>query len=199
MIEGQSSVAVELLDQLGRAPDLVVLPVGGGGLAAGVTGYLRQTAPDTAFRFVEPAGGASLKAALAAGAPVTLPRVDSFVDGAAVARIEALPFARAAGFTADQVLLAPEDRICTTMLAMLNVEGVVLEPAGALSIDALADLAPEIAGKTVVSAGQFRLRTSARGQGTCPALRGAEEILHSADAAAPRRAARVSRDARPRG
>ncbi|MEI4485340.1 threonine ammonia-lyase IlvA [Frigidibacter sp. MR17.14] len=158
VIEGQSSVAVELLDQLGRAPDLVVLPVGGGGLSAGVTGYLRQAAPDTAFRFVEPAGGASLKAALSAGQPVTLPRVDSFVDGAAVARIGALPFARLAGTSPGHVLLAPEDRICTTMLKMLNVEGIVLEPAGALSVDALADLAEEIRGKTVVcvtSGGNF--------------------------------------------
>ncbi|MEI4471878.1 threonine ammonia-lyase IlvA [Frigidibacter sp. MR17.24] len=158
VIEGQSSVAVEMLEQLGRAPDLVVLPVGGGGLAAGVTGYLRAAAPQTDFRFVEPAGGASLQAALRAGGPVTLPRVDSFVDGAAVARIGALPFERLAGFSAAQVLLAPEDRICTTMLTMLNVEGVVLEPAGALSIDALADLGPEIRGKTVVcvtSGGNF--------------------------------------------
>ena len=54
VIEGQASVAVEMLDQLGRAPDLVVLPVGGGGLAAGVTKYLRIEAPQTEFRFVEP-------------------------------------------------------------------------------------------------------------------------------------------------
>jgi threonine dehydratase len=60
VIEGQASVAVELLEQLGRAPDLVVLPVGGGGLASGVTGYLREVAPRTDFRFVEPLGGASL-------------------------------------------------------------------------------------------------------------------------------------------
>ncbi len=64
VIEGQASVAVEILDQLGRAPDLVILPVGGGGLASGVTGYLREVAPRTDFRFVEPLGGASLTAAL---------------------------------------------------------------------------------------------------------------------------------------
>ncbi|MDP1669246.1 threonine ammonia-lyase IlvA [Phaeovulum sp.] len=158
VIEGQASVAVEILDQLGRAPDLVILPVGGGGLAAGVTGYLREAAPGVDFRFVEPLGGASFAAALAAGAPVTLKKVNSFVDGAAVARVGALPFSRLAWVHPEQVLLAPEDRICITMLEMLNVEGIVLEPAGALSVDVLPELAGEIAGKTVVcvtSGGNF--------------------------------------------
>lgn len=158
VIEGQASVAVELLSQLGRAPDLVVLPVGGGGLAAGVTRYLGQVAPLTGFRFVEPVGGTSLAAALAAGAPVTLPRVDSFVDGAAVARLGDLTFGALAGVDPAHVLAAPEDRICITMLEMLNVEGIVLEPAGALSVDVLPELADQIAGKTVVcvtSGGNF--------------------------------------------
>ncbi len=75
VIEGQASVAVEMLDQLGRAPDLVILPVGGGGLASGVTGYLRETAPETGFPLCRTTGGASLTAALAAGGPVdALPR-----------------------------------------------------------------------------------------------------------------------------
>jgi threonine dehydratase len=158
VILGQASVAVEMLEQLGRAPDLVVLPVGGGGLAAGAFAGLREVAPGVEFRFVEPLGGASLTAALRAGEPVTLKRVNSFVDGAAVARIGARPFARLAWTSPDQVLLAPEDRICGTMLEMLNVEGIVLEPAGALSIDVLPQLADEIAGRTVVcvtSGGNF--------------------------------------------
>lgn len=158
VIEGQASVAVELLDQLGKAPDLVILPVGGGGLAAGVTGYLRATAPETDFRFIEPLGGASMLAAVNAGEPVTLPQVNSFVDGAAVARLGALPFSKLGWVTPDQVLLAPEDRICVTMLEMLNIEGIVLEPAGALSLDVLPELAEVIRGKTVVcitSGGNF--------------------------------------------
>ncbi len=158
VIEGQASVGVEILDQLGQAPDLVVLPVGGGGLAAGVTGYLRATAPATRFRFVEPLGGASLTAAVAEGAPVTIKQVNSFVDGAAVARIGALPFAALDWVTPEMILRAPEDRICITMLEMLNVEGIVLEPAGALSIDVLPEIADQIRGKTVVcvtSGGNF--------------------------------------------
>jgi threonine dehydratase len=158
VIEGQASVAVEIMEQLGQAPDLVVLPVGGGGLASGVSTYLREEAPETQFRFVEPLGGASLKAALEQGEPVKLPKINSFVDGAAVARIGALNFQRLAWATPDQVHLAPEDRICITMLEMLNVEGIVLEPAGALSVDVLPELADDIRGKTVVcvtSGGNF--------------------------------------------
>lgn len=158
VILGQASVGVELLAQLGRAPDLVILPVGGGGLSAGVTSYLREAAPETQFRFVEPLGGASLMAALRAGSPTKLPRVNSFVDGAAVARLGEKTFARLDWVRPEDVLLAPEDRICVTMLEMLNVEGIVLEPAGALAVDVLPELAETIRGKTVVcvtSGGNF--------------------------------------------
>jgi threonine dehydratase len=158
VILGQSSVAVEILDQLGQAPDMVILPVGGGGLASGVTRYLRNAAPGVEFRFVEPLGGASLTAALRAGTPTKLARVNSFVDGAAVARLGEANFRLLDWVQGDAVLLAPEDRICVTMLEMLNVEGIVLEPAGALSVDVLPELADEIRGKTVVcvtSGGNF--------------------------------------------
>jgi threonine dehydratase len=123
-----------------------------------VTGYLREAAPQTAYRFVEPLGGASLTAALAEGAPATLARVNSFVDGAAVARIGATNFARLGWVDPAHVLLAPEDRICVTMLQFLNIEGIVLEPAGALAVDVLPELAETIRGKTVVcvtSGGNF--------------------------------------------
>lgn len=158
VILGQASVAVEMLDQLGQAPDMVILPVGGGGLSSGVTAYLREAAPGVEYRFVEPLGGASLMAALRAGRPDKLARVNSFVDGAAVARLGDRTFARLDWVDAEHVLLAPEDRICVTMLEMLNVEGIVLEPAGALSVDVLPELADEIRGKTVVcvtSGGNF--------------------------------------------
>ncbi len=158
VIEGQASVGVEVIRQLGRAPDMVILPVGGGGLASGVTSYFSEAAPETRFRYVEPAGGTSLAAALAAGAPVTLRRINSFVDGAAVARIGERTFDRLRHVDPGHVLSAPEDRICITMLEMLNVEGIVLEPAGALAVDVLPELADQIAGKTVVcvtSGGNF--------------------------------------------
>ena len=158
VIEGQASVAVEMLEEIGEPPDLVVLPVGGGGLSAGVTAYLRSTAPNCALLYVEPAGGASLTAALAAGKPVRLDRIDSFVDGAAVAQVGAQTFAHLAEVAPAQVLTAPENRICQTMLEMLNVEGIVLEPAGALSVDVLPHVADSIRGRRVVcvtSGGNF--------------------------------------------
>jgi threonine dehydratase len=158
VIEGQASVAVEMMEQLGGAPDMVVLPVGGGGLSAGITTYLSQEAPDTALRYVEPEGGASLAAAVAVGHPVTLGKVDSFVDGAAVARIGERPFEALKSIDPAHIHAASEDRICTTIIEMLNVEGVVLEPAGALAVDVLTDLADEIKGKRVVcvtSGGNF--------------------------------------------
>ena len=137
---------------------MVILPVGGGGLAAGVVTYLHALSPKTEFRFIEPLGGASLAAALALGGPVTLPKVDSFVDGAAVARIGVRTFQALKDIDPAKVLSAPEDRICVTILELLNIEGMVLEPAGALAIDALRDLGAEIAGKRVVciaSGGNF--------------------------------------------
>jgi threonine dehydratase len=158
VIEGQASVGVELLAERPKAPDLVILPVGGGGLSAGIVSYFATEAPQTSFRFVEPSGGASLAAALAAGAPVRLPKLNSFVDGAAVAQVGQLTFAALKGIDPAHVLAAPEDRICVTMLEMLNVEGIVLEPAGALSVDVLPDLAELVRGKTVVcvtSGGNF--------------------------------------------
>jgi threonine dehydratase len=155
VIEGQASVGVEIEDQLGRAPDFVILPVGGGGMSSGVATWFGDR---THCVFVEPKGGACLKAALIAGHPVTLDRVDSFVDGAAVGRIGARTFEFLKDVDLDDLLVVGEDRISTTILEMLNVEGIVLEPAGALSIEALADIKDRIQGKTVVcvaSGGNF--------------------------------------------
>ncbi|WP_380055977.1 threonine ammonia-lyase IlvA [Falsihalocynthiibacter sp. SS001] len=158
VIEGQASVAVEMIEELGRSPDMVILPVGGGGLSAGIKQYMEIEAPETDLRYVEPTGARSLAAAVKNGAPVTLNEVDNFVDGASVARIGELNFSALSDVAPDKIFACPEDRICTTILEMLNVEGVVLEPAGALSVDALGDVKSEIRGKTVVcvtSGGNF--------------------------------------------
>ncbi len=155
VIEGQASVAVEIEAQLGAAPDRIVLPVGGGGLSAGVRSWFGPSVP---MSFVEPRGARSLFAALSAGKPVKLDRVDTFVDGAAVAMVGERTFARLSDVDPADVLSAPEDRICATILEMLNVEGIVLEPAGALSVDVLPALAEVIRGRRVVcvtSGGNF--------------------------------------------
>jgi threonine dehydratase len=160
IIEGQATIASEVLDQLdGEMPDLVIMPVGGGGLAAGLTQYLADRSPKTLFIFVEPQGAASLKTSLQNGERTKLKSIDNFVDGAAVAEIGALNFEKLNHFSADQVHLVPENRLCATMVEILNIEGVVLEPAGALSIDMLSALPAEmIEGKNVVcivSGGNF--------------------------------------------
>jgi threonine dehydratase len=155
VIEGQASVAVEIEEQLGRVPDHIVLPVGGGGLSAGTFSYFGD---DCAYTFVEPTGAQSLKAAVDAGEPMTVSKVDTFVDGAAVARIGERTFARLKGIDGSTVLHLDEDRICNTILEMLNIEGIVLEPAGAMSIEVLSEILDQIKGKTVVcvaSGGNF--------------------------------------------
>ena len=158
VIEGQATVTYEMLEQLGSAPDVFVVPVGGGGLSSSARLLLSARAPETEIFYVEPTGGKSLAAAVQAGAPVALAQVDTFVDGAAVAQIGVNTFAALKGIDADHVLDIPEDSICTTILDMLNTEGIVLEPAGALALDALKDIKDKIKGKTVVcvsSGGNF--------------------------------------------
>ncbi len=156
VIEGQASVGVEILEQLGEAPDMIVTPVGGGGLSAGLVQFF--AGHDVDFRFCEPSGGRSLFAAINAGQLVTLDTVDNFVDGAAVARIGDNNFKALKNQNPDHVLGIPEGRICGTISEMLNIEGIVLEPAGALAVDALKDLRAEIQGKKIVciaSGGNF--------------------------------------------
>ena len=158
VIEGQATVTYEMLEQLDGPPDVFVVPVGGGGLSSSARRLLSERAPETEIFYVEPSGGKSLAAAVQAGAPVALVQVDTFVDGAAVAMMGVNTFAELKGIDADHVLDIPEDRICTTILDMLNTEGIVLEPAGALALDALKDLKEQIKGKTVVcvsSGGNF--------------------------------------------
>jgi threonine dehydratase len=161
IIEGQATVAAEIAEQLpaGLVADLVVLPVGGGGLAAGVTGYLGDSLSADRFLFCEPEGAPSFRRSLDLGSVVTLDQVDNFVDGAAVARIGDLNFAALRRFSPEQVLLLPENAICLTITEMLNVEGVVLEPAGALAVTALEALGRDsLEGKivvAVVSGGNF--------------------------------------------
>jgi len=159
IIEGQASVALEILAALDDPPDVLVLPVGGGGLAAGVVQVFSARAPKTEIVFVEPAGAPSFQRSLVAGRRVRLEEVNTFVDGAAVAEMGEHTFAALADRHPAQVVLVPEDRLCETILEMLNIEGIVLEPAGALEIDALRSLPPErLRGRRVVcitSGGNF--------------------------------------------
>lgn len=149
-VTGQATVAAEIVGQLGTAPDVVVLPVGGGGLLAGCATWLREVAPSTRLVGVEPAGAANMAAALAAGEPVELPEIDTFVDGAAVRRAGAVtfPLVRDSG---AELLAVPEGQICTEMLELYQTDGIIAEPAGALATAALSGgLVTVEPGQTVV-------------------------------------------------
>ena len=159
IIEGQATVGAEIIDARIGPIDMLLMPVGGGGLSAGCSEYFKSESPKTRLVCVEPAGAPSLKDNLEAGERRPLPSIDTFVDGAAVALIGENNFQRLRRNISEPVQLVPEDRLCTTLLEFLNHEGIVLEPAGALAVDALQnfDLAA-LQGKTVVcivSGGNF--------------------------------------------
>jgi threonine dehydratase len=135
--------------QLGRAPEVVVLPVGGGGLLAGVGSWLAAEHPQVRIFGVEPAGAASMAAARATGAPVMLAELDTFVDGAAVRRVGDVTFPLVRDCGAELVKVA-EGRVCSEMLDLYQVDGIIAEPAGALASAALGQDIPVAPGETVV-------------------------------------------------
>ena len=148
IIEGQGTVGLEIVEELADI-DFLFVPVGGGGLSAGVGTYFKTYSPKTKIIGLEPEGAPSMKAALEAGHPVTLENIDRFVDGAAVKRIGDITFA-VCKEVLDDMHLVPEGRICSTILKLYNEDAIVVEPAGALSIAALDDYADVIKGKNVV-------------------------------------------------
>lgn len=143
-IIGQGTVAAEVLAQLtsmGKSLDSMVVPVGGGGLISGIVSYLADMAPRTSVVGVEPEGAASLQAALEADEPVTLETVDPFVDGAAVKRLGNINFAIIEHNKGRlHNLTVSEGAVCTEMLDLYQNEGIIAEPAGALSVTALKEL-----------------------------------------------------------
>jgi threonine dehydratase len=153
-IAGQGTVAREVVAQLGHAPDVMVIPVGGGGLLAGSVAWLGERHPSVRVIGAEPAGAACVAAALAAGGPVTLPEVDTFVDGAAVRRAGDITYPLIAASGA-RVVTVDEGRVCREMLALYQVDGIIAEPAGALATGALNDLAAAAGGAAAGGAAVF--------------------------------------------
>ena len=148
IIEGQGTVAVEILEDQPQV-DYLFIPIGGGGLAAGVGTYFKTYSPKTTIVGVEPKGAPSMLRALENGAPVTLTEIDRFVDGAAVKRVGNLPF-QICKEVLDKMHLVAEGKVCSTILQLYNEDAIVVEPAGALSMAVLDDFAAEIKGKRVV-------------------------------------------------
>jgi threonine dehydratase len=148
IIEGQGTVGMEILEDQSDI-DFLFMPVGGGGLSAGVGSYFKTFSPKTKIIGVEPEGAPSMFEALKAGHPVTLDNIERFVDGAAVKRVGEITFSICKDVL-DDMHLVPEGKVCTTILKLYNEDAIVAEPAGALSIAALDDYANEIKGKNIV-------------------------------------------------
>lgn len=148
IIEGQATVALEILEDLSEI-DFLFVPVGGGGLASGTATYFKTYSPKTKVIGLEPEGAPSMLEAFKAGHPVTLEKIDRFVDGAAVKRTGDLTFSICREML-DALELVPEGRICTTILKLYNEDAIVVEPAGALSIAGLENYKEAIRDKNVV-------------------------------------------------
>ncbi len=149
IIEGQATVGLEILQEIKEPIDYIFIPVGGGGLSAGVGSYIKQMNPDTKIIGVEPAGAPSMYESLKQKKVVKLDTIDKFVDGAAVQQVGDLTF-NICQKVLDDIILVPEGKICTKILELYNYDAIVVEPAGALSIAALDKYAKKIKGKTVV-------------------------------------------------
>lgn len=149
IIDGQATAALEILEQSDDPVDYLFLPVGGGGLAAGVCSVFRELSPHTKIIGVEPSAAASMKKALEKGEPVLLEKISRFVDGAAVQRVGNLNFELCKDVLHDMALVE-EGVVCETILSLYNKDAVVVEPAGALSVAALEKYKDQIRGKNVV-------------------------------------------------
>ena len=149
VIEGQATVGFDILDDASVPIDYLFVPIGGGGLAAGVGSVFKSMSPDTKIIGVEPSGAAAMKAAMDAGEVVTLPDINPFADGVAVRRVGELTYNICKNILSD-IVLVPEGKICTTILQLYNESAIVVEPAGAISIAALDFYKKQIKGKNVV-------------------------------------------------
>ena len=148
VIEGQGTVGVEILQDL---PDteVVIMPIGGGGLASGAGTYFKESNPNIRLIGVEPEGAPSMDAAFKAGRPIKLEQINRFIDGAAVKSVGLLTYPICRDIL-DEILLIPEGKVCTTILKLYNEEAIVAEPAGALTVASLDLCAAQIKGKKVV-------------------------------------------------
>ncbi|WP_428741094.1 threonine ammonia-lyase IlvA [Tenacibaculum sp.] len=149
IIEGQATVGLEILEQSQQPIDYVFVPVGGGGLASGLSSVFKLLSPKTKIIGVEPAGAPSMKKSLEENKNVILENIDKFVDGAAVQKVGELTYKICRENLSDMITV-PEGKVCQTILEMYNKEAIVVEPAGALTISALDFYKEELKGKNVV-------------------------------------------------
>lgn len=150
IVAGNATVGKEIVEAGAQPIDMLIVAIGGGGLAAGVASYVKEVSPGTVIVGVEPAGAPSMSTSLKADHVVTLDEIDKFIDGAAVKRVGDLTFAIGREVL-DEVMLVPEGLVCSTILSMYNEHAIVAEPAGALPVAALSMMDPaRLQGKNVV-------------------------------------------------
>jgi threonine dehydratase len=149
IIAGQGTTAVEIAQDIRGEIDFLFVPVGGGGLIAGVGSYFKEKHPETKIIGVEPLGAPAMKISLERGEITVLEDIDKFVDGASVQRVGDRTF-ELCQKVVDEMVLVPEGKVCSTILKLYNEEAIVVEPAGALSIAALDFYYDRIKDKTVV-------------------------------------------------
>ncbi|MFT6865380.1 MAG: threonine dehydratase [Cyclobacteriaceae bacterium] len=149
VIEGQATIGLELFSDADFNIDYLFLPIGGGGLSAGVSSVLRTLSPKTKIIGIEPEGAPAMLEAIKQNKVVTLEQIDKFVDGAAVKRVGELTFPLCKKFV-DEIALVNEGKLCSSLINMYNESGIILEPAGALSVAVLDQYAKKIKGKNVI-------------------------------------------------
>lgn len=133
VIAGQGTIAMEILRQHTEPIHAIFIPVGGGGLIAGMAAYIKYLRPEIKIIGVEAEDSACLKAAMEAGRRVTLPKIGIFADGVAVSQIGAEPF-RVAKSCVDEVITASNDEVCAAIKEVFDDTRSISEPAGALSV-----------------------------------------------------------------
>jgi threonine dehydratase len=136
VIAGQGTVGKELFEQRSGAVNIIFVPVGGGGLIAGIAAYVKQLAPEIKIIGVESDEAPSMKAALDANERVRLPDIGIFADGAAVRQVGVEPF-RIAKELVDEILLVSNDEICAAVKDTFEDTRAIPEPAGALALAGL--------------------------------------------------------------
>ena len=148
VIEGQATIALEILEHSSGPLDYIFVPVGGGGLISGIVTVIKLLSSNTKIIGVEPKGASSMKKSLNEGKRVVLKKIDNFVDGAAVSQVGKIPF-EICKTQLDEIINVDEGKICQTILDLYNNEGIIAEPAGALAISGLEVMESNFKGKRI--------------------------------------------------
>ncbi len=148
VIEGQATIALEILEHSSGPLDYIFVPVGGGGLISGIVTVIKLLSSNTKIIGVEPKGASSMKKSLNEGERVVLKKIDNFVDGAAVSQVGKIPF-EICKTQLDEIINVDEGKICQTILDLYNNEGIIAEPAGALAISGLEVMESNFKGKRI--------------------------------------------------